>query len=214
MTERTIISKMTFYDIVTLVVPSALVCCAWGWSPFSGADMSWLSYVAQFGMLLMIGLLLKSISMWWSGLWFRNQTDMIQTVEENNANLLENVLCTFVCAPVRYIFSPISGWRHKQNEVELKRYYKKYDNAYNDAYSGKRIELLESHVAFLQTWSWALAVCLVGQIGKGHWAWCSSYAWGMNGWLLGLGIYACIVAMVILQKKIYQVVWVSIDKEK
>ena len=40
MAEKAIIGKMTFYDIVTLVVPSAFVCYAYNIFPL-GKDGSW-----------------------------------------------------------------------------------------------------------------------------------------------------------------------------
>ena len=33
MAARSIVSKMSFYDIVTLIVPSAMVCYAYNWVP-------------------------------------------------------------------------------------------------------------------------------------------------------------------------------------
>lgn len=210
--EKTIANKMSLYDIVTLIVPSALIYCAWDWSLFSNLTISWVCYVAQFGLLLMIGLVLKGVSTEWSGFWFRNNADMIRRAEEGD-NPWKDILCSFVCGPIMYLISPILF--HRQNETELFYYYKKYELAYNNAYSGKRIEFLENQVAFLQSWSWALAVCLVGEITK-DWRFIgdNGYNWDVDWWLFVIGIYACIVVMFILQKKIYKVVWESIEIEQ
>ena len=77
MAARSIISKMSFYDIVTLIVPSAMICYAHNWIPVECKE-SWVVYVAQFGAILILGFMLKSFSSWWGGLWFRNNTDIIK----------------------------------------------------------------------------------------------------------------------------------------
>lgn len=208
---------MTFYDIVTLLVPGVLVCCAWNWTIFSHPDKIWWgTYIAQFGLILMIGLLLKSVNVLWSEWWFRNNTDILLITLNGETNLLKELSCDLICGPLLYIISPISGLIHRlyrnPDEGLLDLYYNKYNSAYYNEYSGKRIEMLESQVAFLQTWSWALAFCMVGKIGKMHsWGWCDNYEWGIDWWILAIGIYACIVAIFILQKKIYQVVWDNMD---
>ncbi len=206
--NKTILEKMTFYDIVTLIVPGALVCCAWDWSIFSRLEPLWFVYVAQFGLLLMIGLLLKGISSLWSSLWFRNNTKMIREAELKEKNLARDIICTFVCGPIQYILSPIFAFDKANRELEDK-YNNQYNEAYYNPYSGKRIELLESQVAFLQTWTWALGFCFIGRVLT--YFGCKAYNWGIEWWILVLGMYACIVTMFILQKKIYQVVWDNMD---
>lgn len=214
---KTILEKMTFYDIVTLLVPGVLVCCAWNWTIFSLPDKIWWgTYIAQFGLILMIGLLLKSFNILWNSFWFRNNTRILLIVSNGETNLFKEVLCDLFCGPLLYLLSPLTGLICvlfcKQDEGLLNRYYGEYNKAYYNAYSGQRIELLESQVAFLQNWSWALVFCLLGRIGKiNDWGWCNKYDWGLEWWNLALGIYVCIVAMFILQKKIYQVVWDNME---
>ncbi len=203
---------MTFYDIVTLIVPGALVLCANGWFPFI-KDVSWLSYIALFGVILTIGLALKSLSIWWSGLWFRNNANMIQIAKDANQDKLLDFACTFFCGPIMYVFSPFSSkWFLKKDENLLKLYYDKYEIAYNNEYSGKRIELLECQVAFLQSWSWAICACLISLIfNKCRFLMFKQIQISLDWWALLIVIYACIVAMFILQKKIYRVVWDTIE---
>lgn len=205
---------MTFYDIVTLIVPGALVLCANGWFPFING-VSWLSYIALFGTILTLGLVLKSLSIWWSGLWFRNNINMIQIAKDNDPDKLLDFACTFFCGPIMYVISPFSAkWFLEKDENLIKLYYDKYEIAYNNTYSGKRIELLECQVAFLQSWSWALGACLITWIfNKCEFLMFKHIQISIDWWGLLIAIYACIVAMFILQKKIYRVVWDTIDSK-
>ena len=209
MTERTIISKMTFYDIVTLIVPSAILCCCNGWLPFQ-EEPSWIGYVALLGVVLMIGLILKGISIAWNTIWFRNSTKMIFDAE-NDTNVFINIVCAFVCGPLAYVLSFVTIFVDKKDEGLLKRYYDQYEKAYNNKYSGKRIELLEAQVAFLQSMIWALVFCFAGIFLHDplHCPIVKVCLCPFEWWVILILIYACIVTMIILQKKVYKVVFES-----
>lgn len=199
---------MTFYDIVTLIVPSAILCCSNGWLPFN-SEPSWIEYVALFGFVLMIGLILKGISVAWNAIWFRNSTKMIFEAE-NGTNIFKDLACAFICGSFAYVFSIVFYFIDKKDNELLERYYDKYEIAYNNKYSGKRIELLEAQVAFLQSMIWALIFCLVGGIlFEHHCPIVRSFSCPIEWWGTLILIYACIVTMIILQKKIYNVVWAS-----
>lgn len=213
--EKTIANKMTFYDIVTLIVPGALIYCAYDYPKIS-CSVIWISYLAQFGIILMVGLLLKGFGAWWANCWFRNNTDIIQEekekqIEDDDKFSWCSFLHTWICAPIRFIFGPFIklSQLYLKDKAKLKDYIKQYTKAYNDSYSGKRIEILESHVAFLQTWIWALVVCLFKPTceikctcGCGC-VCCSDW----NKGIITIAIYICIVVMLAIQRKIYNVVW-------
>lgn len=209
MTEGTIISKMTFYDIVTLIVPSAILCCSNGWLPFK-EEPSWVGYVALLGVVLMVGLILKGISIAWNAIWFRNSSKMIFDAE-NDTNVFKNIACAFLCGPLAYVLSLGSHFLDKKDEGLLDRYYDQYEKAYNNKYSGKRIELLEAQVAFLQSMIWALVFCLVGIFLHDplHCPIVKVCLCPFEWWVILILIYACIVTMIILQKKVYKVVFES-----
>lgn len=202
-------NKMTFYDLVTLIVPSALVCYVWYFPNIAFPD-SWIGYVAEFGFVLLLGIILKSFGAWWGSCWFRNNTDIIQEEEEKQEE--ENYkfsfcsfLHTWVCDPIRYMFGPVIKlcMPKEPDKVKLDEYYKEYDKAYKDSYYVNRIEVLESHVAFLQTWAWALIVCLVGQMK------CFNNTMTINISIWGVGLYLSIVLMLAIQRKIYYMIWES-----
>ena len=208
MTEKAIVNKMSLYDILTLIVPSALVCCAWDF-PNVLLPEGWLGYVAKFGFVLLLGLALKSFGAWWGSCWFRNNTEIIREEEEKQVEgNYKFSACTFmhtwVCDPIRYIFSP--GLKlcipEEPDRSKLKEYYQQYEKAYNDSYYSKRIDILESHVAFLQTWAWALVACMLC-----HMKCINGKEFGMG--LLVLGFYLSIVLMLAIQRKIYYLVWES-----
>ncbi len=195
--EKTIINKMSFYDIVTLVVPSALVCYDYSWKPVGCVD-SWEGYIAQFGVLLMVGLFLKGISALWGRLWFRNNTDIIKEERLRAKNLGgEHKVCRFLSIlffdPFMYILSPLSYLRYTEDPQEKDSYYAQYDKAYEKMYYGKRIDALESHVAFLQTWITALVIFV---FEKPDYAGC-----------ILLACYISIVLMLSIQRKIYNLIW-------
>ena len=127
--EKTIASKMTFYDIVTLIVPSALVCYIWKkqlailFADFilscpcgcTSMQNNWLNYLVAFGGLLFIGLIMKSLASWWNGLWFRNNTDMLQPIAIWHEKGIERAdSCVWMkiwfCEPIQYCFSPLMNW--------------------------------------------------------------------------------------------------------
>lgn len=195
--KKTIIAKMTFYDIVTLVVPSALVCHSYVWNPL-GAVNNWVGQVAIFGLLLMVGLLLKGIGALWSSFWFRNNTDIILEEKAKATNIGgENISCGFIdiifADPMKFILGPIMKCFYTQDSDMLHAYYDQYEIAYGQAYSGKRIEILESHVAFLQTWIIALVVLC---FEKPEYLCC-----------IVMACYVCIIIMLSIQRKIYNMVW-------
>lgn len=202
MAEKAIIRKMTFYDVVTLIVPSALVCYEYNWKPM-GSVNTWEGYIAQLGVLLMVGLLLKSVGALWSGFWFRNNTDIIKQERQKVTKVGgENQSCGFLDIlffdPVKYILGPITKCFYVQDKRELDNYYDKYENAYTQEYYGKRIDALESHVAFLQTWTVALVV----------------YAFEKSKHIccIVVAYYVCVVIMLALQRKIYNMIWESKKK--
>lgn len=218
MTEKTIIEKMTFYDVVTLIVPGALVCCAFGF-PGIYCPISWLGYVAEFGVVMMIGLLLKTFGAWWSGFWFRNNTDMIREEHLKLANIgSEKMSCEFLDVlffdPLKFISGPIMRCFYTKDNHEWDEYNSKYDVAYSQPYYEKRIDTVESHVAFLQTWFWALIACLIGHVEYV----CQNICQACNvcqgclvkEWKTSIIIAACyisVVVMIVIQKKIYKMVW-------
>ncbi len=202
MTEGTIINKMTFYDIVTLIVPSALVCYDYNWKPL-GEIGSWEGYIAQFGVLLMVGLLLKSIGVLWSNFWFRNNTDIILEEKAKATNIGgENISCGFIdiifADPMKFILGPIMKCFYKQDNDIIRLYYNQYEIAYAQAYYGKRIEILESHVAFLQTWIIALVVLC---FEKPEYLCC-----------IVMACYVSIIIMLSVQRKIYNMIWETPNK--
>ena len=201
-------NKMTFYDLVTLIVPSALVCYVWGYRCVKFPD-TWIGYVAEFGFVLLLGIALKSFGAWWGSCWFRNNTDIIKEEEEkqdegNYKFSFCSFLHTWLCDPIRYMFGPVIKLfiPKEPDRVKLEEYNEKYDKAYKDSYYGHHIEILESHVAFLQTWAWALMVCLVGQMKYFD---CQK----IEEWMLPVAIYLSIVLMLAIQKKIYYMIWES-----
>lgn len=202
--EKTIANKMSLYDIVTLIVPSALVCYVYDFLKME-CSANWIAYVTQFGVILMFGLLLKSLGAWWASCWFRNNTDIIREEEDrqfegNDKFSWCGVLHTWVCDPIRFIAGPFFKLcqLYTIDKAKLKEYYDKYDIAYANKYYGKRIELLESHVAFLQTWIWALVACLWSDI-------CET-------WMIVVAIYFCVVVMSAIQRKIYNMIWECPEK--
>ena len=201
-------NRMTFYDLVTLIVPSALVCYVWYFPNMAFPD-SWIGYVAEFGFVLLLGIILKSFGAWWGSCWFRNNTDIIQEEEEkHDEGNYKFSFCTFlhtwVCDPIRYMYGPLKKLfvPKEPDKAKLDEYYKEYDEAYKDSYYVTRIEVVESHVAFLQTWTWALIVCLVGQLK------CFD-SQKIGVWTLSVAIYFSIVLMLAIQRKIYRMVWES-----
>lgn len=198
---------MTFYDIVTLIVPSSLVCYAYGLLTINDGD-PWFAYVAQFGLIMMFGFFLKSISNLWGKLWFRNNTDIIKQeriLSQNTGG--EIVSCRFlnlfIFDPLKYICCIVMYFCYSEDSHELKEYYDKYIKAYDNSYSGKRIEILESHVAFLQTWILALIICMFSNINSCN---CDT----KSGWsvcILMLLCYLCIVIMLNTQRTIYRIVF-------
>ena len=201
-------NKMTFYDLVTLIVPSALVCYVWGYPCVKFPD-TWIGYVAEFGFVLLLGIALKSFGAWWGSCWFRNNIDIIKEEEgkqdEGNYKFsFCSFLHTWLCDPIRYMFGPTIKLcvPKEPDKAKLEEYNEKYDKAYKDSYYGHRIEILESHVAFLQTWAWALMAWLVGQMKYFH---CQK----MEGWMLPVAIYLSIVLMLAIQRKIYYMTWES-----
>ena len=217
MVEKTIIGKMTFYDIVTLIVPSSLVCYVHKWIPLVH-DGSWIVYVAQFGIIMMIGFILKGISTWFGGLWFRNNTDIIKEEREKYENIGgENkgcpILNILLFDPLKYILSFIMFFVYAEDFGERKEYMNKYNKAYNDIYSGKRIETLESHVAFLQTWILALLICMFGDMKCA----CMCDDKIINEWspcILLLLCYVCIVIMLYIQRTVYRLVFEAEPNQK
>lgn len=198
---------MTFYDIVTLIVPSSLVCYAYGLSTINDGD-PWFAYVAQFGLLMMLGLFLKTIGGFWGKLWFRNNTDIIKQERILSQNVGgEIVSCSFlnlfIFDPLKYICSIVMYFCYSEDSHELKEYYDKYIKAYDNSYSGKRIEILESHVAFLQTWILALIICMFSNINSCN---CDTKS-GWSACILMLLCYLCIVIMLNTQRTIYRIVF-------
>lgn len=205
---NSITSKMTFYDLVTLIVPSALVCYVWGFPCVKFPD-TWIGYVTEFGFVLLLGVTLKSFGAWWGSCWFRNNTDIIKEEEEkqdegNYKFSFCSFLHTWVCDPIRYIFGPLIKLciPKEPDKAKLEEYNEKYDKAYKDSYYGHRIEILESHVAFLQTWTWALVTCMFCNIKCSE---CNK----IDIWLLVIGAYISIVLMLAIQRKIYYMIWES-----
>lgn len=201
--EKPIINKMTFYDVVTLIVPSALVCYSYTWAPI-GKPENVLSYVACLGVVLMIGLLLKSVGAWWGGFWFRNNTDIIRQEKIKVGNLGgENISCAFLDTlffdPIKFLIGPIMKLFYSQDKKELYDYYHKYDIAYAQAYYSKRIEVLESHVAFLQTWIVALLVFFF-EISE-------------HKCCVIIAIYVSVILMLAIQRKIYNMIWECKDNK-
>lgn len=215
MAAKTIINKMTFYDIVTLVIPSATMCYTHNWIPISCSD-SWVFYIVQFGIIMMFGFILKAISSWWGKLWFRNNTDIIKQERQRMENVGEgDRSCRFldilVFDPLKYICSIIMFFCYSEDSHELKEYYDKYDIAYERLYSGKRIDILESHVAFLQTWIFALIISMFGDVSKMYPCQEHFHFWTPCALLL-LG-YICIIIMLSTQRNIYRIVFEN-SKEK
>ncbi len=195
--EGTIINKMSLYDAVTLIVPSAMVCWVYDGQKVACFN-NWVGYLALFGIILMVGLVLKGIGAWWSSLWWRNNTDIIQEEDENRLRESNKfpfcaIMHALFCDPFKYITSPVVLLLYHRDDAKLKEYYHQYGKAYKDNYYNKRIEILESHVAFLQTWIWALIVILF-QSNDCFW------------YVIGI-LYVCIVTMLAIQRKIYNMVW-------
>ena len=211
--EKTIANKMSLYDMLTLIVPSALVFFLYQCPKMQDKEC-WITYLVQFGFVLMIGILLKSLSVGWNGLWFRNNTDMIRQAQDTPSSPFKSALCTFICAPIKYSFSYVAAIFYKQDEMELKEYYRKYNIAYNDSYCGKRIEFLESQIAFLQVWMGAMTVCLIGEWSHlCKWNWLNGYYNHeiLDGKYVCIAIYVSMVAMFILQKKLYRLVHETVE---
>ena len=210
MTANTIMSKMTFYDIVTLIVPSSLVCYACDLLTIKVGD-PWYAYVAQFGVVMMLGLFLKCVSSFWGRLWLRNNTDIIKQERILSQNVGgEIVSCSFlnlfIFDPLKYICSIVMYFCYSEDSHELKEYYIKYTKAYDNSYSGKRIEILESHVAFLQTWILALIICMFGN--NINFCNCETKS-TCSVCILMLLSYICILIMLHIQRKIYRMVFES-----
>ena len=199
--EKSIVNKMSLYDLLTLIVPSALVYWAYG-CPCIACFYNWIGYIALFGIILTLGLVLKTIGAWWASCGFRNNTDTIKEEEDKQFEQEESfsfcgVMHTFFCGPLKYIAGPLIKLciPVMRDKAKLKEYYKLYDEAYVNAYYGKRIEILESHVAFLQTMICALVIIMFES---------KDYIW----YIIGI-CYACIIVMQFIQRKIYYMVWES-----
>ena len=219
--ETTIASKMTFYDLVTLIVPSALVgyiwrgklaaLCTYSVSTCpcgcTSIENNWLNYLVAFGGLLFIGMIMKLLASWWNGLWFRNNTDMLKPISLWHERGIERAdscvwMKTWFCEPIQYCFSPLMKWFgvYQEDKSIIYDYYNKYENAFEHPYYSQRINILESHIAFLQVWLLAIVLILVHPSMR-------------NCCMVGIGtlsIYIGIRMMISLQKKIYNMVYESL----
>ena len=224
--QKTIVNKMTFYDVVTLIVPSAWLSYAFHWTTLSEATSNnWITYIALFGWLLILGLILKNIAMFWNSMWFRNNTDIICEEIRNIDNPNEkSFICKFVqlfiLDPINIFIKPFTAHKsYRQNQQLLKEYYNAYDSAYRDEYYGKRIEILESHAAFVQTWSFALIISIFGCYGECCFCHCCCLLEPSIKlkFIISACFYLCLAVLSIIQRKIYNLVWDSrkyINKEK
>lgn len=220
--EKTVASKMTFYDLVTLIVPSALVCYIWRDTfalPFLVTTSScscgctsvgnyWLNYLVAFGILLFIGLVFKMVASWWNNLWFRNNTDMIKPIADRHLHGIARAdscvwMKTWFCEPIQYCFSPIMKWFniYQEDKSAINKYYKAYEYAFEHPYYSPRINILESHIAFLQVWLLTIVIILIHP---------SMHHCSMVGIVI-LSIYIGIYIMITLQKKIYNMVYESLE---
>ena len=198
---QSIANKMSLYDVLTLIVPSAIVYWAYG-CPCIACFNNWIGYIALFGIILTLGLVLKTIGAWWASCEFRNNTDIIKEEEDKQFAQEEvfsfcTVLDTFFCGPLKYIAGPVIKLfvPFKRDKAKLEEYYRLYEKAYKDDYYCKRIEILESHVAFLQTMIWALVLIMFDS---------KDCIW----YIVGI-CYVCIIVMRFIQRKIYYMVWES-----
>lgn len=142
--------KGTFYDLVSLVVPGALILtvCLFVDSCFcckilpTGADINWIVEVSLFGIVLLLGFVCKLIA---SVIWKekRNDIEEINTeyrkYKKEKDSLPDDKTITELDTPEYF-----------------KRYYYVAKNTYN-----KHIPILESHIAFFQNWIVASGVSIV-----------------------------------------------------
>lgn len=142
--------KGTFYDLVSLVVPGALILtvCLFADSCFcckilpTGADINWIVEVSLFGIVLLLGFVCKLIA---SVIWKekRNDIEEINTeyrkYKKEKDSLPDDKTITELDTPEYF-----------------KRYYYVAKNTYN-----KHIPILESHIAFFQNWIVASGVSIV-----------------------------------------------------
>ena len=142
--------KGTFYDLVSLVVPGALILtvCLFANSCFcckilpTGADINWIVEVSLFGIVLLLGFVCKLIA---SVIWKekRNDIEDINTeyrkYKKGKDSLHDDKTITELDTPEYF-----------------KRYYYVAKNTYN-----KHIPILESHIAFFQNWIVASGVSIV-----------------------------------------------------
>jgi len=142
--------KGTFYDLVSLVVPGALILtvCLFADSCFcckilpTGADTNWIVEVSLFGIVLLLGFVCKLIaSVIWKGK--RNDIEEINTeyrkYKKEKDSLPDDKTITELDTPEYF-----------------KRYYYVAKNTYN-----KNIPILESHIAFFQNWIVAAVISFV-----------------------------------------------------
>lgn len=142
--------KGTFYDLVSLVVPGALIltvcmfadCCFCCKILPTGADINWIVEVSLFGIVLLLGFVCKLIA---SVIWKekRNDIEEINTeyrkYKKEKDSLPDDKTITELDTPEYF-----------------KRYYYVAKNTYN-----KNIPILESHIAFFQNWIVASGVSIV-----------------------------------------------------
>lgn len=216
--NQMVTNKMTFYDIVTLIMPSAWVCYSYDWLKETGKE-DWIGYIALFGVLLMLGLFLKAICAWWNGLWFRNNTGIIKQERMRAYGIGgEYGACRWLDIlffdPAKYIVCSLFAFSFPREQKDLLDYYDQYEIAEKDIYYGKRIEILESHVAFLQTWIWALIISLPAYFPCCCGCSCCKNHLDLNIGIIVLACYGCITTMGSIQRKIYKMVWEAKNKEK
>lgn len=136
--EKTIANKMTLYDLLTLIIPGsiAMVVMYSGLCPWiKGFDFLWIVYIAIFGIMFLIGLLLKN--------WALNKN---KEIFDQNLQDIQETYDKFAVATFHDLDSENITY-----DDYCQDYYYAVDN--NEK---SKIAILESQVAFMRTMCYTL----------------------------------------------------------
>ncbi len=140
------IGNFSFHDLVTLLLPSALVitCVYYCWPNFLPQPISdsyeWVFYLAQFSILLIIGMTIKAFAKL-AFTYFMDKIDIINKVWSTYRN-------SDACL------------NKGTNKIDTQTYYKKYYYVRKHTYCDD-ISIMEAHVSFLITLAVASVISII-----------------------------------------------------
>lgn len=184
------IGNFSFHDLVTLLLPSALVitCVYYYWPnllPMLVSDSyEWVFYLAQFSILLIIGMTIKAFAKWTYGRCL-NSTCMIKWAWDEYSNS--------------------DAYLNKDtNKIDCQTYYKKYYYVRKHTYCDD-ISIMEAHVSFLITFAAASVISIIILLTND----CSSHCRSIV--LLSIGMIFAILLAYCEQRKCIKLVFENYD---